>query len=437
VDELPSTNIPLSFRGFTRSYFDPHIPVVETMEDGIYGNGQTIKLGDSGQWKDTSADNEWLHRTYDWVAERGEIIADYETVLVNITTDFGEDDWSLPFMNMVWIANEVSHPVKQFIRTNTSWDGEEEAGFILLENTFKLRQNGFTEGTGAIPWGDCQGHHWLTEHPMADTEPWSGNYMPISSSSDSEWEDSSFHWKPEEVIDWIETEHESEGLEQFLSDNRNVIIRNAEYNASLTGTDPEGIEGEFWWNLTFGHEREEGQSWGAKNSYRVLVYNETEFDRMDYSNPLEPVPIYNIQISILEDYGTVGGSAQLSPNDIETRTVTMASSEKIFKTDEKVMENFYPFEDIGITTLDWEDGDGAGYSLGTSSGEQGAGMDLIETLTGIQTQTWGKYTWSVAKEDLMEGGTMASCSLDAETGRLISFLEIEGTALANAFKFGD
>jgi hypothetical protein len=431
VDELPSTNIPLSFRGFTRSYFDPHLPAVETLEDAIYGEGQTIKLGDTGDWVD---DTSWNEVTYDWVAERGEIIAGYDTVLINVSTDYGSDDWSLPFMELVWISNEVSYPVKQFIRTNTSWDGEEEAGFILLENTFELRNNGFTEGSSAIP-NNCQGFHWLDEHPLADTESWSGNFMPLSSRSDSDWEESSFHWKPEEVIDWIEEKHESDDLALFLSENPDSIVTNAQYNASLTGTDPLDIEGEFWWNLTFGHEGEEGQGWGAENRYRVLVYNETIYEGMDRTDPLNPVPIYNIDISFLEDYGKQGGSSPLNPSDILSQTVTMASSEKIFKTDDKVMENFYPYENLGVTELDWEDGDGAEYSLGTSSGEQGFGMDLIATLTGIQTQTWGKYTWSLAQEDLMEGGTLSSCSLDAETGRLISYMEIEGTALANAFNW--
>jgi hypothetical protein len=434
VDELPSTNIPLSFRGFTRNYFDVHEAKAETMEEGIYGGGQTINLGDTGQWKDTSADNEWLHRTYDWVAERGVDIAGYETMLVNISTDFGEDEWSLPFMNMIWISNEVSYPVKQFIRTNTSWDGEEETGYLLLENTFILRQDGYTEGSSAIPWGDCNGYHWLNEHPLAETQGWSGNYMPKSGSN---FEDSSFHWKPDEVIDWLERDHPSDGLALFLADNPDAIVTDAKYNASVDDSDPEGKSGEFWWNLSFGHERRSYQTdWRVQNRYRVLVYNKTDWD-WDLSDPLNPKVVHTISLEVEIDLGKQNGSAPLGPSDISSQTVTMASSEKIFKTDDKVIENFYTTPAGLPKDLDWGDGDGAEYNLGTSSGSQGAGMDLIETLTGIQTQVWGKYTWSLSEENLMEGGTLASMSLDAESGRLVSYMEIEGTALANAFRFGD
>lgn len=432
VDELPSTNIPLSFRGFMRSYFDPHLPKLETLEDSIYGEGQTINLGQTGEWVDETT---WTQLTYDWVAERGEIIAGYETILINVSTDFGDDDFSVPFKELIWISNEVSAPVKQFIHTNTSWDGEEEIGYILLENTFKLRENGYTEGAQPIPWNTCNGFHWLDEHPWGETETWKGNYMP---KSGSDFDESSFHWKPEEVIEFLEVEHPSDGLELYLSDFPEAIIIGAKYNASVDTSDPEDKAGEFWWNLTFGSVRrsdQTGSSWNLENRYRVLVYNNTEWytDPTDLQDPIK----HTVEKRLELDIGKSGGTSPLAPDDIKSQTITMASSEKIFKTDDKVMEAFYPYEDLGITELDWGDGDETEYSLGASSGQQGFGMDLIATLTGIQTQTWSKYYWSVEKEDLMEGGSLASASLDAETGRLIGYMEIEGTALQNAFKFGD
>ncbi|MEE9150337.1 MAG: hypothetical protein V3U20_00700, partial [Thermoplasmata archaeon] len=429
VDELPSTNIPLSFRAFMRHYFDPHLPKLETLEDSIYGEGQTIELGEVGEFVDETS---WNEITYDWVAERGEIIADYETILINVSTDFGSEDFSLPFKELVWISNEVSAPVKQFIRTNTSWDGDEEAGYILLENTFTLRDKGFTEGNQPIPWGTCNGYHWLDTHPWAETEFWNGNYMPKSGSA---FDESSFDFKTEELIDYLEVEHPSDGLEMFLSDYPDAIVTSATYNASKDSNDEKA--GEYWWNLTFG-EKGEGSGWGGreKKRYRVLVVQIITFE---WVNPPGETPYkeYTNKFRLEWEQGPIGGTSPLSPNDISSRTVTMASSEKIFKTDDKVMENFYPYEDLGITELEWGDGDETEYSLGASSGQQGFGMDLIATLTGIQTQVFAKYSWSVAKEDLMEGGAMTSASLDAETGRLISFMEIEGTALQNAFNFGD
>jgi hypothetical protein len=434
VDELPSTNIPLSFSGFMRSYFDPHLPKLETLEDDIYGEGQTITVGDTGDWTDETS---WNEVTYEWKAEKAKIMAGYETVLINVSTDFGDEDWSLPFKEMIWISNEVSVPVKQFIRTNTSWDTDTEAGYILLENTFSLRRDGFTQGASDIPWGECNSIHWLSEHPMGETENWQGNFMPQSGSG---FEDSSFHWKPEDVIDYLEREHPSDELEIYLSNNPQAIVVDAEYNASVDDSDPEGKSGEFWWNLTFGYERKSdqtGSSWGLENRYQVLVYNYTDWE-MDRSDPLNPKVKHNVENYLQLDMGRRGGTAPIGPDDITSQTITMASSEKILKTDPKVIENFYTTTG-GFTsdTLEWGDGDETQYSLSASSGQQGFGMDLIATLTGIQTQTWAKYSWTLAHDDLMAGGDLTTASLDAESGRIISLMEIEGTSLENAFISGD
>lgn len=438
VDELPSTNIPLSFRGFMRSYFDPHEPKLETLEDSIYGEGQTVKLGDDGYFIDEMS---WYDLRYNWVAQRGEIIAGYETVLINVSTDLGDENFSVPFMELIWISNEVSMPVKQFIHTNTSWDSEDEAGYILIQNTFTLRENGFSAGNQPIPWGECNGYHWLNVHPWAETEDWSGNYMPKSGSAIDE---SSFDFKTEDVIHFLTSkdpdtnQYPSNEFMNFLNEYSDAIVTNAEYNASKDNPlDEDDKEGEYWWNLTFGHKKgddEPGSSRWYDYQYRVLVYQKTTSEWVT-----DPVPHkeYKNEFRLDKDFGVMSGASPLAPYEISSQTVTMASSEKIFKTDDKVMENFYPYADLGREELDWGDGDGVTYSLGASGGEQGFGMDLIETLTGIQTQTWSKYYWSVAKEDLMQGGTMASASLDAESGRLISVMEIEGTALQNAFKFGD
>ena len=172
--------------------------------------------------------------------------------------------------------------------------------------------------------------------------------------------------------------------------------------------------------------------WGVENRYRILVYNNIEW-YTDLTDPQDPIKHRELIKRVDADFGMVGGSSPLGPNDIQPQTVTLASSEQVFKTDSKVMDNFYSTALGGEDEyLEWGDGDGVEYSLGTSSGQQGGGMDLIATLTGIQTQVWGKYTWSVSKDDLMSGGTLTSATLDAETGRLISIMEIEGTALENA-----
>ncbi len=436
VDELQSTNVPLSFRGFLRNYFDPNEDKLETLAESIYGEGQTIELGQEGDWEDPKGGFGWGEdNTYEWVAERGLIIAGYETLLINISSNYGTEDFSIPFMEQLWLSNEVSEPVKQFIRTNMSWDSEEEAGYIVIENTFTLRDDGFTEGTTPIPWDTCQSTHWLQEHPLAIRESWNGNFMPIS-GTDVEMEESSFDMDIEDMIDWLEVNHPSVGLDEFLSNYPDSIITSARYNASKDNNDD--IAGEYWWNLSFGRKRsssEDGPSSQYKYRYQAMIYQNIDFV---WVNPPGETPYkeYTNTFRLEWERGPRTGSAGLGPSDITPQTVTMTSSEDIFRTDDKVMENFYTYGSIEVDELDWGEGDGVGYSLGSSSGWGTPGLDLVATLTGIQMAPSAKYYWQLENNDLMEGGVWISASLDAETGQLITITEIEGTALQNALNFG-
>ncbi len=428
VGALQTTTMDLSFEGFMRSYYDPHEPKLETLEDAVYGEGQTVKLGDEDDWIDEGLFSEV---TYHWVAERGIVIAGYETLLVNVTADFWEgDEWSLPFMEQLYIANGVSVPVKQFIRTNTTWEDEDDYGYFIIENTFTLQMNGFKVGTEDIPWGDCTGEHWAFEHQLAEMDSWSSNYMPKSGSNPpiEDPDKTSFDFGTEEVIDWLKVNHPSDDLEQFLVDYPDAIVTNANYNATKDATDPEDASGEFWWNLSFGHKREEGEE-RDQHRYQVLVRRTTTWDR----DGLEIVHHHTYEL--LEDYPR-GGSSYLNADDLSSVAVTMTSSEQIFKTDPNVIENFYTgpggFE---RQEIDWGDGESVSYSLG-SSGWGMPGLDLVGTLTGIQMSTSERYTWNLADEDLMGLGYMYVATLDAETGRLVSIMEIQGTALQDAFRLG-
>ncbi len=428
VDELPSTNIPLSFYGFMRSYYDPSEEIVETLEDSVYGDDRVIELGDEGDF--TVYIGNWP-MDYTWVAERGEVISGYETLFINVSTDLGNENFSIPLSESLWIANDVAVPVKQYIRSYTEFESEDELSYILIENTFILQPNGFTAGTLPIPWGSCDADHWRSEHKFVETASWDGNYMP---KSGSDFDDSSFDFKTEDLIEFLTTkdpvtnQYPSIELMNFLNNYKDSIIMRATYTADKDLGDSK--TGEYWWNVTFGHKRDSDERGSDRDylyRYELLVRQDTTRE----GTIIEPIYVNSFEIE--EDYGIDNGSSPLSPDDISSQTVTLASSEKIFKTDDKIMEYFYPYEDLGITELDWGDGDETQYNLQTG---QASSMDLIAILTGIQTQTSAEYYWEVSKEDLMSGGTMSSASLDAQTGRLISILHIEGTALQNAFKRG-
>jgi hypothetical protein len=431
VEPLQSTNVPLAFDAYMKSYFDPWTEKVETLEQSIYERGQEVTLEDTGSYTDETS---WNDVDYDWVAQRGLKISGFDTIYINISSDLGSDDFSIPFKQDIWISNELPNFVKNYIRTNTSWDDGEEAGYILLENDWTLIDSedpldAYQPGTEAIPWGECTGEHWRSEHADGEYQTWNGNFMPKGGAN---LEESSFDFVPEDLINYLEVEHPSDELEQYLSDHPDAMIIDARYNASKTyPLNPDNPEGEFWWNITFG-EKHEGSGWGSREEkrYRVLVWQETV-----PAFPFNPQnPEYDDRWNLEVDYGVLRGTSPLWPYEIESQTLTLASSEVILKTEPKIIENFYPNDNI-YDELDWVDGVETTYSLGASSGEQGFGMDLIYTLTGIQTQVWSKYSWTVEKEDLMSGGTMATGTVDAETGRLVAILEIDGTALAGALNW--
>ena len=425
VDELPSTNIPLEFDGYMRSYFDVWEEKTETLEESVLGDDRYIEVGDDGDYGYSYDYGSGIWEIpYTWKAEHGEKIAGYETIFINVTSDLGTENFSIPFQQKLWFADEVSVPVKEYINTSTFFDGENESFYLIIENDFTLQEGGYTPGDQDIPWGECTNHPWVLVHPLAEFDSWVDNYMPRS-GTEEEFDDSSFDFRTEDAVNFLTTkdpdtnDYPSPDLMDFLNLYSDSMVTNAEYSA-----DP--INNEYWWNLTFGRKRADDEDRSVKCRYQLLVRQESTW-------VLLPEPHYENEFFVEEDYGLKNGSSEFSPDEISSQVATLASSEDVLKTDDKVIEFFYT-NAIGQEEdeLRWGDIKGISYSLQTS-GWEAIGMDLLGTLTGIQTQTTSRYYWTVMKEDLSDAGTMASASIDAETGRLISILEIDGTALKGAF----
>jgi hypothetical protein len=217
----------------------------------------------------------------------------------------------------------------------------------------------------------------------------------------------------------------------FLNSYGDVMITVADYSAEKDPTDPnpQNKEGEYWWNLTFGHKRteeDEGSSNRLPYRYQLLV-------KQTSTSILLPEPHYNDVWEIEEDYGVKNGTSPFSNWEISSDAITMTACEEILKTDDKVIEFFYT-SPLGLEEdeVRWGDVEGTSFNLEVSAWDA-FGMDLIGTLTGIQITTTSDYYWTVSKEDLLEGGTMASATVDAQTGQLTSILYLKGTALQGAF----
>lgn len=433
VDELPSTSIPLEFDGYMRSYFDPHEELKETLEESVLGKDRYIELGDNGTYDYWMGDF-WSIEYY-WEAQQGEIISGYETIFINVTTDLGDENFSLPFQSSLWFANEVSVPVKQHILTSTIYEDEETYFHFIIENIFTIQANGFTPGDEDIPWGKCDYTHWYVQHPDGEYQSWYDNYMPMSGSG---FDESSFDFKPEDAMAFFTTKdpgtnkYPSEELVEFLDSYNDIMVVRAEYTAEKNSAGdplPEKKQGEYWWNLTFGHKRtqdDEKPSRELPYRYQVLVKQTSSYQTL-------PEPHYEDEWEIEEDFGTRNGTSPFSNREFDSSILTMKSAEDLLKTDDKVIEYFYTrLSGIEDDELTWGDLEGTSFSLEVSSYTP-FGMDMIGTLTGIQITTTSPYYWTVSKEDLLEGGTLASASIDIQTGQLTSILYIKGTALQGAF----
>lgn len=433
VDELPSTNIPLEFDGYMRSYFDPTEELEETLEESVLGDDRYIELGDSGTYKYKPVESWSID--YQWEARQGEIISGYETLYINVTTDLGDENFSLPFESSLWYANDVAVPVKQHIRTATYYEDDETIFYFVIENIFTLQVKGFTGGNEDIPWGTCDHTHWHYQHPDGEFESWNDNYMPVSGDG---FEESSFDFKPEDAMAFLTTrdtgtnEYPSEELVEFLESYNDIMVTRADYSAEKDSTGdplPEKKQGEYWWNLTFGHKRtedDEGPSRDLPYRYAIKVKQTSSYETF-------PEPHYEDEWEIEEDYGIRNGTSPFSNWEFESVCLTMKSAEDLLKSDDKVIEFFYTRPSgIEDDELSWGDLEGTSFNLEVSSYTP-FGMDLIGTLTGIQVTTTSPYYWTLSKEDLLEGGTMASANIDIQTGQLTSILYIKGTALQGAF----
>jgi hypothetical protein len=436
VDELPSTNIPLEFTGYMRSYFDPDEEDKETLEESILEDDRYIELGDTGTY-DYGIGDSWSIE-YTWEAQQGEIISGYETLFINVTTDFGDENFSLPFQESLWYANEVSVPVRQFIRTSTYYEDDETLFYFIIENDFKIQAKGFTPGNKDIEWGPgkCSGEHWRHDHPKALFESWYDNYMPLSGL---DFDESSFDFKPEDAITYLTTmdpatnKYPSDDLAEFLDSYDDILVTRAEYTAeknSLGDFGEQQKQGEYWWNLTFAHARsDEDEGISSRElpyRYQLLVKQTSTYQALQEDD-------YEDEWEIEEDYGIDNGTAPFSNWELSSDALTMTSCEEIMKTDDKVIEHFYTRPSGRVDEeLSWGELEGTSFTLEVSDWSA-FGMDMIGTLTGIETQTTSEYYWTLSEEDLLAGGTLTSVSVDAQTGRLISILYLKGTALQGAF----
>jgi hypothetical protein len=425
LDKTLQVLIPLAFTGSLRSYPNPSEDVEETLDEIIYGDQKSISMNQTGKIDKTFSEDNFYNTVYHWKADKGETVSGYKSVRLNITATFGDTEFSLPFTRQIWIANDVSQPIKIFTRTNQSGADEEGKFHMILENTRTIKKGGFTRGDLPVEYNICSAEHYVEKHSTGEYLSW--QYMPQAGTN---FDESSFEFNPNEAISIAM--QESSGLKEFLDARSDIVMDYAQYNSTH---DPKDITltGSHRWLLVFGHkipDEELMYYWEnditPQERYAVQVtYNTTKLGLADTKE-------------VENDYGLLNWSTEYSTDDLEKKMLTLAAAEEILKTDSEVKTKLYN-NPLTPNTIYWDDPLGKTQCfIGQGiSGAEIPSMGLIETLTGFTIPS-SKISWLFQKGQLYDtsgadqGSTFVT-AVDTETGQMQYVMEVTGTSLFQLF----
>ena len=430
IDRLPRVNKALTYSGEVEYYTDPNRKMPISLDDQIFGHGQTVNLRDNGTVVDKqyySLYNFTLNTYYNWSADRAAIYKGFKTLHINVTSHTAD---LMDYNEQTWISSDVPFPVKKFQRTNQSYFDPNGTMWYAIEVTNTLQDKGFTSGSTPIPWGSCQGDHWADSNAGGEYKGY--RYIPVSGNGYSA---SSFDFKTEDADNFARAN--SPGLQSFLTQydqpGNGVTMVSAIYNASRNPLDVNGKAGSYRWNLTYGHfltddEWQQAQETHDYNfSYNVVVLKNVT---KDMSKPLQN---QYVETTIIEnDWGKVRNTAQLPRDALPTDGLTLAASEDIMMKQPMVKSNIADKNG----EISWGNF-ATTYSLQLTgvSDQTSPGMQLVELLTGITMPT-ANYAWIVQKGTVYQTGSTFTAAVDVENGRMVYAMTVQGSALLGLFGSG-
>jgi len=434
LPELPIPGGSLSYTGAMSMYPDPDEVVTTSLEEDIFGRGQQIKVNDSGQLIKASGDNEWQQLVYNWSVVSGMELSDFPTLEVEAlaTMDWGGNNYILCRWN---VGNDPSMPVRSYMETNNSYEGDDTIFYIYAESDKVMHPNGFTKGSYDIPWDQGTGTPYAEIHNLAERESWSDSYLP----HEGDLEDTSFELGCEEAMNFaLDNSPElNEWLDEFDDGNR-VISQRSWFNVTKLDRhrlDPEAKAGFYTWNLSLYYtpteeERQEMREiWreGGKRpnwNYRISVQKNVERGLGGS---------YTEDTFISWETASNRSSGRRLRSEISTQLVTLETSEMIMRSYPPVEENLNIDPRTG--KVEWEEGDRFEYSIMdmTSDNQWYAfRQTMIETLTGMATPSID-ISFVLTQDSVWEGGQTYSVGIDAQNGRMVYHTRVEGTPLGALF----
>ena len=438
VDKLPKATvpIPIEYEADLRYYPDPDEDPMATLDEEIY-LGKKITEGDEDSFF-FQGSSEWAGGYYNWSAEDVENVLDMQCLRINITSKFFQ--W-LDFKKLVWISEETSFPVKEFLRTNQSHEDNETLFWIILEET-KVLQKGYSRGQTDIPWATSGEAEFPDLHPAGEYEEWdkipNGGHM---FQGDPLEEEKTVQVAPEDALQFAMDN--SEELGDYMNMYRNAYVTKAKYNATLEDIihDPQQKAGSYLWNLTLADYMtdEEAREYREEHGNDDDDDDDDEKDRSEWPereytltvarnltkkvNPLQP---YSATTEIFKDLGVNGGWSNFRRSVLDPEGCTLSGGVDIMHQDDEAKKEFFDRDDEFIVKdLSIHIGEG-----GTASEMPGA--EIIQLITGI-TMPHSRYAWTFQKASVYETGDTFIVGIDVETGRMIYVTKVSGNEIMGLF----
>jgi hypothetical protein len=244
---------------------------------------------------------------YSWEVERATNIKSYPSLQITVDIDGGTKDrlGLEEFVMEIYIANEISFPVKTYVYAIFNNDGTITEIIYNNEIQFDDRKGEgiYDRGNELIPWGTCTttspDGHYHNRNPGFEFVTWGSNdYVPDMGSNST-----NFEFAPQDAIDWGQVD--SSAFLNYLSSNPGAYVIDGYYNE--TGDYPT-------WNLTFG---ELGDSTGYYiieeydgGSHRVLDESEIDISNMmNSTDDFDLVLSYSAGLQVFQEDTFVKGQA--------------------------------------------------------------------------------------------------------------------------------
>jgi hypothetical protein len=307
---------------------------------------------------------------YSWEVEKAANIEGYPSLGINIDIDDGTKERMgiTDFEMWMWIANEISYPIKTYIYTRLVTDGTVTE---ILYNSV-IKQGSYDQGNEEIPWDSCTQSsptgHYHDKNPDFEFLEWNdGEYLPKIGTNST-----NFDFFATEAI--FEAKAQSTQFSSYLTSHHDAYIIDGYYNETQNPL----------WNLTFG---DEGDDIGY---YVVVELDGGSFNLLDESD----IDIPDIKNST-DDFGSV---------------LSISGSYLVFKTDPILSNGAGAFDPDGIKFHD-------GFRYGTKADIVYPTISLTISLAIERTE----YGFILEDDD----GSLLS-AVDAINGQLIYTWEHTG-----------